>query len=162
MTRLLEAGPALTLIFAGAESLTSLTETEPPAYSDLYSRENSQLDRLVVSLQSAVQLTRTSYSLGVQICDGVSTLVHSSTMSDINMDLLDWRPQTETSRMTIHDNIIQHHVLQEETSHSPDISMAPAGVSESEMVQGSSSMFTIITSTTPLKNGSAMQPSGCQ
>ena len=36
-------------MFAGVESLTSLTETEPPAYSDLYSRENSQLDRLVVS-----------------------------------------------------------------------------------------------------------------
>ena len=49
MTWLLEVGPALTLMFAGAESLTSLTETEPPAYSDLYSRENSQLDRLVVS-----------------------------------------------------------------------------------------------------------------
>ena len=33
------------------ESTTSLTETEPPAYSDLYNRdmsENSQLDRLVV------------------------------------------------------------------------------------------------------------------
>ena len=39
-------------------------------------------------------------------------------MSDINMDLLDWRPQdSETSRMTIHDNIIQHHVVQEEASH---------------------------------------------
>ena len=34
---------------AGNGSLTSLTETEPPAYSDLYSRENSQLERLVVS-----------------------------------------------------------------------------------------------------------------
>ena len=83
-------------------------------------------------------------------------------MSDINMDLLDWRPpDSETSRMTIHDNIIQHHVMQEETSHSPDISMA-AGVGESELVQGSSSMFTIITSTTPLKNGSASPPSAVQ
>ena len=33
---------------AGNVSVTSLTETEPPAYSDLYSRDNSQLDRLVV------------------------------------------------------------------------------------------------------------------
>ena len=157
------------LMVAGNVSLTSLTETEPPAYSDLYSRENSQLDRLVVSLQSAVQLTRTSYSLGVQICDGVSTLVHSSTMSDINMDLLDWRPQSDTSRMTIHDNIIQHHVMREETSQSPDINTTtfsppelPGGVSDSEVVQGSSSMFTIITSTTPLNNGSSTPPSASE
>ena len=74
-------------------------------------------------------------------------------MSDINMDLLDWRPSD--SRITIHDNIIQHHVMQDETSRSPDINMPPAGVSESEVVQGSSSMFTIITSNTPLKTGSA-------
>ena len=82
------------------------------------------------------------------------------------MDLLDWRPQSDTSRMTIHDNIIQHHVVQEASSQSPDISMTtfsppglPGGVSDcevdSEVVQGSSSMFTIITSTTPLKNGSS-------
>ena len=31
------------------QSQESVTETEPPAYSDLYSRDNSQLDRLVVS-----------------------------------------------------------------------------------------------------------------
>ena len=31
------------------DSVTSFTETEPPAYSDLYTRDNSQLDRLVVS-----------------------------------------------------------------------------------------------------------------
>ena len=87
-------------------------------------------------------------------------------MSDINMDLLDWRPQPDTARMTIHDNIIQHHVMQGETSQSPDITTTTfsppepsGGVSDSEVVQGSSSMFTIITSTTPLKNGSPTPPS---
>ena len=32
--------------------MASLAETEPPAYSDLYSRDSSQLDRLVVSVDS--------------------------------------------------------------------------------------------------------------
>ena len=31
-----------------------MTETEPPAYNDLYSRDNSQLDRLVVSGQGGI------------------------------------------------------------------------------------------------------------
>ena len=34
------------------QSVASLAETEPPAYSDLYSRDSSQLDRLVVSVDS--------------------------------------------------------------------------------------------------------------
>ena len=27
----------------------------------------------------------------MQICDGVSTLVHSATMSDLHLELLDWK-----------------------------------------------------------------------
>ena len=85
----------------------------------------------------------------IQICDGVSSLVHSATMSDI--DQLDWRPPTrDTTRITIHDNIIHHHhhlqpaQEQEETTFGPPDSC-------SEGVQASSSMFTIIT--TPLRKG---------
>ena len=40
----------------GTGSVGSLTETEPPAYSDLYS--SSQLDRLVVSVVNIRQLPR--------------------------------------------------------------------------------------------------------
>ena len=51
------AGVFMSLISVdGTGSVGSLTETEPPAYSDLYS--SSQLDRLVVSIVNIRQLPR--------------------------------------------------------------------------------------------------------
>ena len=47
-----QMSPYLLFYYPGVrshQSQESVTETEPPAYSDLYSRDNSQLDRLVVS-----------------------------------------------------------------------------------------------------------------
>ena len=71
-------------------------------------------------------------------------------MSDINLDQLDWRPPVrDTTRITIHDNII-HHQPQEETTFGPGEGADPP-CDNCEGVQASSSMFTIIT--TPLKRG---------
>ena len=71
-------------------------------------------------------------------------------MSDINLDQLDWRPQVrDTTRITIHDNII-HHQHQEETTFGPGEGADPT-CDNYEGVKASSSMFTIIT--TPLKRG---------
>jgi len=53
-------------------------ETEPPAYSELYTRENSEMDRIV-------------------ICDGVSTLVHSATLADVSVEGL-FHDQTEDTQ----------------------------------------------------------------
>ena len=88
----------------------------------------------------------------------MGSLVHSATMSDITLDQLDWRPQArESTRMTIHDNIIHHHHQEEEET--PDITMTTFGPPEPSgerceglQVQSSSSMFTILNTPT-LKKG---------
>ena len=75
-------------------------ETEPPAYSDLYSRDDSVMDRIVVSLNldDADDLDDDDdlhpylhhhhhpQHYVRQICDGVGTLVHSATLVDDDVD----------------------------------------------------------------------------
>ena len=95
-------------------------------------------------------------SLFQQICNGVSTLVHSATMSDVHLDLLDWNLQLHQNDDTNDavdgtGNVIINHVAEHERSPA---NLNDASDSDSNVVQSSKSMFTILS--TPRKKGSAM------
>ena len=74
----------------------------------------------------------------MQICDGVSTLVHSATMSDLHLDLLDWnlhhRADTDTE-------------LGGEEEQQGDTEGAEEGAAARDVLT-SRSMFTIVNQTT--------------
>ena len=73
----------------------------------------------------------------LQICDGVGTLIHSATMSDVSLDILDWN--------------FQQQEQQEADNNCVDVSPVESGhpveaeETDSGPARASRSMFTIIT-----------------
>ena len=85
----------------------------------------------------------------LQICDGVGTLIHSATMSDVNLDILDWNLQHQHQQQRINSTSGSVVVSQAEQTGPPE---PETGREERRSsVQASRSMFTIIT--TPRRKG---------
>ena len=83
-----------------------------------------------------------------QICDGVGTLIHSATMSDVNLDILDWNLQIQQARV----NSNSGSVSQAEQTGDPELEPGTAREERrASAVLASRSMFTIIT--TPRRKG---------
>lgn len=81
-----------------------------------------------------------------QICDGVGTLIHSATMSDVNLDILDWNLQIQQARVNSGD------VSQAEQTGDPELEPGTGREERrASAVLASRSMFTIIT--TPRRKG---------
>ena len=79
----------------------------------------------------------TVISVMLQICDDVGTLIHSATMSDVNLDILDWNFQ-QPERQEADNNCVD--VSTAESDHPVE-----AEETDSGPARASRSMFTIIT-----------------
>ena len=86
----------------------------------------------------------------LQICDGVGTLIHSATMSDVNLDILDWNLQHQHQQQRVNSTSGSVVVSQAEQTGPSEPETSQEERRESS-VQASRSMFTIIT--TPKRKG---------
>ena len=86
----------------------------------------------------------------LQICDGVGTLIHSATMSDVNLDILDWNLQHQHQQQRVNSTSGSVVVSQAEQTGPSEPETSQEERRESS-VQASRSMFTIIT--TPRRKG---------
>ena len=86
----------------------------------------------------------------LQICDGVGTLIHSATMSDVNLDILDWNLQHQHQQQRVNSTSGSVVVSQAEQIGASEPETSREERRESS-VQASRSMFTIIT--TPRRKG---------
>ena len=87
----------------------------------------------------------------LQICDGVGTLIHSATMSDVNLDILDWNLQHQSQQQGVNShsgNVVSQAAQAGDPEPGPDTRMEER---RGSAVQASRSMFTIIT--TPRRRG---------
>ncbi len=91
----------------------------------------------------------------LQICDGVGTLIHSATMSDVNLDILDWNLQHQSQQQGVNShsgNVVSSAVESGDQEPGPDTRREER---RGSAVQASRSMFTIIT--TPKRKGGSSQ-----
>lgn len=87
----------------------------------------------------------------LQICDGVGTLIHSATMSDVNLDILDWSLQHQSQQQGVSShsgNVVSEAGQAGDPEPGPDTRREER---RGSAVQASRSMFTIIT--TPKRKG---------